>query len=72
VGTGLGFANVLGFGEERTVVAPGFFDLELQLSWVFKPWLKFFLNGYNLLNAGDADFNPRPPRGLLAGATLEY
>jgi outer membrane receptor for ferrienterochelin and colicins len=72
VGTGLGFANVLGFGEERVVQAPGYFDLEVQITWVFKPWLKFFLNGYNLLNAGDADFNPRPPRGLLAGATLEY
>jgi outer membrane receptor for ferrienterochelin and colicins len=72
VGSGLGLANVLGFGESRTVMAPGFFDLELQLTWVFKPWLKFFINGYNLLNAGDADFNPRPPRGFVGGASLEY
>ncbi|MBE2251332.1 MAG: TonB-dependent receptor [Myxococcus sp.] len=72
VGSGLGFANVLGFGETRTVYAAGYFDLEAQVTWVFKPWLKFFVNGYNLLNAGDADFNPRPPRGLLAGATMEY
>lgn len=72
VGSGLGFANVLGFGETRTVMAPGYVDLELQLTWVFKPWLKFFLNGFNLLNAGDADFNPRPPRGFLGGATVEY
>ena len=50
VGSGLGFANVLGFGETRTVMAPGYVDLELQLTWVFKPWLKFFLNGFNLLN----------------------
>lgn len=72
VGSGLGFANVLGFGETRTVMAPGYFDLEVQITWVFKPWLKFFVNGYNLLNAGDADFNPRPPRGAVAGAMLEY
>lgn len=72
VGTGLGFANVLGFGETRTVLAPGFVDLEAQVTWVFKPWLKFFVNGFNLLNAGDADFNPRPPRGVVGGATLEY
>ncbi len=72
VGSGLGFANVLGFGETRTVQAPGYFDLEVQVTWTFKPWLKLFVNGYNLLNAGDADFNPRPPRGALAGVSLEY
>jgi outer membrane receptor for ferrienterochelin and colicins len=72
VGSGLGFANVLGFGETRTVQAPGYVDLEVQITWTFKPWLKFMLNGSNLLNAGDADFNPRPPRGLLAGVSVEY
>lgn len=72
VGTGLGFANVLGFGETRTVLAPGYFDLEVQITWVFKSWMRFFINGFNLLNAGDADFNPRPPRGVVGGVTLEY
>ncbi|MDP3498739.1 MAG: TonB-dependent receptor [Myxococcales bacterium] len=72
VGTGLGFANVLGFGETRTVQAPGYFDLEVQVTWALRQWFKIFLNGYNLLNAGDADFNPRPPRGALAGVSLEY
>lgn len=72
VGSGLGFANVLGTGETRTVIAPGYLDLEAQLTWVFRSWLRFSVNGFNLLNAGDADFNPRPPRGLLAGVTVEY
>lgn len=70
-GTGLGFANVLGF-EEATLIAPAYVDLEAQLTYTVKPWLKLFVNGYNLLNAGDADFNPRPPRGVIGGVTLEY
>jgi outer membrane receptor for ferrienterochelin and colicins len=70
-GTGLGFANVLGF-EEATIIAPGYVDLEAQLAWTFRSWLKVFLNGYNLLNSGDQNFNPRPPRGVIGGVTLEY
>lgn len=70
-GTGLGFANVLGF-EEATIIAPGYVDLEAQVTWTFRSWLKIFVNGYNLLNSGDQNFNPRPPRGVIGGVTLEY
>jgi outer membrane receptor for ferrienterochelin and colicins len=31
-----------------------------------------FVSGYNLLNAGDPRFNPRPPRGVLGGVQWEY
>jgi outer membrane receptor for ferrienterochelin and colicins len=72
VGSGLGFANVLGFGEDRTVWTPSFVDLEAQVTYVFRSWLKIFVNGYNLLNAGDQNYNPRPPRGVLGGVQLEY
>ena len=71
LGTGLGFANVLGLGEDRVIMAPGYFDLEAQLTYVFAPWGKVFVNGYNLLNSGDQDFNPRPPRGVIGGVQLE-
>ncbi len=64
--------NVLGFGDATTVQAPAYVDLELQVTWVFRSWLKVFVNGYNLLNNGDATFNPRPPRGVLGGVHLEY
>ncbi len=72
VGPGLGFANVLGFGEERVVWAPAYFDLEAQVTYTFRGWLKVFVNGYNLLNQGDQNFTPRPPRGVLGGVQLEY
>ena len=71
LGSGLGFANVLGLGEERIVWAPGYFDLEAQLTYVFRAWLKVFVNGYNLFNAGDQDYNPRPPRGIIGGIQVE-
>jgi outer membrane receptor for ferrienterochelin and colicins len=71
LGSGLGFANVLGLGEERVVYAPGYFDLEAQLTYVFRAWLKVFVNGYNLFNSGDQDFNPRPPRGVIGGVQVE-
>ena len=71
VGTGLGFANVLGLGEERVVMAPSYFDLEAQLTYVFRSWLRVFVNGYNLFNSGDQDFNPRPPRGVIGGVQVE-
>lgn len=71
LGSGLGFANVLGLGEERTVQAPSYFDLEAQLTYVFRSWLRVFVNGYNLLNSGDQDFNPRPPRGVIGGIQVE-
>lgn len=70
-GSGLGFANVLGF-EEATLIAPAYVDLEAQVNWAIRPWLKVFVNAYNLLNSGDQNFNPRPPRGILGGVTLEY
>ena len=70
-GSGLGFANVLGLGAERTIIAPGYFDLEAQLTYVFRSWLRVFVNGYNLLNSGDQDFNPRPPRGVIGGLQVE-
>ncbi|MBL9038294.1 MAG: TonB-dependent receptor [Archangium sp.] len=72
VGSGLGFANVLGFGEDRVVWAPAYVDLEAQLSYAVLRWLKVFVNGYNLLNQGDQSFTPRPPRGVLGGVTMEY
>ncbi len=71
IGSGLGFANVLGLGVERVVLAPSYFDLEAQLTYVFRAWLKVFVNGYNLLNSGDQDFNPRPPRGIIGGIQVE-
>ena len=71
VGQGLGFANVLGLGEERVVYAPGYFDLEAQVGYAVRPWAKVIVNGYNLLNAGDQDFNPRPPRGVLGGLQVD-
>lgn len=70
-GSGLGFANVLGLGAERTIIAPSYFDLEAQLTYVFRSWLRVFVNGYNLLNSGDQDFNPRPPRGVIGGIQVE-
>ncbi len=72
VGPGLGFANVLGYGDERVVWAPAYFDLEAQVTYTVRSWLKVFVNGYNLLNAGDQSFTPRPPRGVLGGVQLEY
>lgn len=71
LGTGLGFANVLGLGEDRVIYAPAYLDLEAQLTWVFASWGRVFVNGYNLLNAGDQDLNPRPPRGVIGGVQLE-
>ena len=59
-------------GDEEEVWAPGFFDLEAQVSYRFKAGFTFFVNGYNLLNAGNQQFNPRPPRGVLGGVQWEY
>lgn len=69
-GSGLGFANVLGYGEERVLLAPAYVDLEVQLTYT-RGFFKVFVNGYNLLNSGDKDFNPRPPRGVIGGLQLE-
>lgn len=69
-GSGLGFANVLGFGEERVIMAPGYVDLDFQITYS-RYFFKLFINGYNLLNAGDQNFNPRPPRGVIGGVQLE-
>lgn len=71
-GSGLGFANVLGgTGEDKVIIAPGYFDLEVQVTYVFAQWGRVFVNAYNLLNSGDQDFNPRPPRGIIGGVQLE-
>jgi outer membrane receptor for ferrienterochelin and colicins len=70
VGDGLGFANVLGFGDDRVVYAKGYVDLEFQLTYT-RWFFKIFVNGYNLLNSGDQQFNPRPPRGILGGVQLD-
>ena len=71
-GSGIGFANVLGgTGDDRVIIAPGYFDLELQVTYVFRQWGRVFVNAYNLLNSGDQDFNPRPPRGIIGGIQLE-
>ncbi len=75
VGAGLGFGagNILGATEnERVVWAPAYFDLEAQVTYTIRSWVKVFVNGYNLLNAGDHNFTPRPPRGVLGGVQLEY
>jgi outer membrane receptor for ferrienterochelin and colicins len=72
VGSGLGLANVLEGGGERTVYGAAYLDLEAQIAYSFRRWLKVFVNGYNLAQAGDEDFNPRPPRGVLGGVQLEY
>ena len=69
---GFDFANVLGgTGDDRVIIAPGYFDLELQVTYVFRQWGRVFVNAYNLLNSGDQDFNPRPPRGIIGGIQLE-
>jgi outer membrane receptor for ferrienterochelin and colicins len=70
LGSGFGFANVLGFGEDRIVYADGYVDLEFTLTYT-RSFYKVFVNGYNLLNAGDQQFNPRPPRGIIGGIQLE-
>jgi outer membrane receptor for ferrienterochelin and colicins len=69
---GGGITNVLGFGEEQRVWAPSYFDLEAQVSYRLGGGFEVFVNGYNLLNAGDQQFNPRPPRGVLGGVQWEY
>ncbi len=72
VGAGFGFANVLTPGvDDPVVMAAGYFDLEAQLTYTFRSWLRVFVNGYNLLNSGDQNFNPRPPRGVIGGVMLE-
>jgi outer membrane receptor for ferrienterochelin and colicins len=68
---GGGVTNVLGFGEATTAWAPAYVDLELQLTYT-RAWFKAFINAYNLLNQGDAQFNPRPPIGVLGGIQVEY
>ncbi len=70
--SGLGFANVLGFGREGVLRAPAYFDLEVQVTYVWRQWLRVFVNGSNLLNSGDQNFNPRPPRGVMGGVMVEY
>lgn len=70
VGVASGYANVLGLGSDQTVMAPGYFDLEAQLSYTWR-WFRVFVNGYNLLNSGDQSYNPRPPRGVIGGLQVD-
>ena len=67
-----GMANVIGFGDETEVHTPAYFDLEAQVNYQVGWGFGLFVNGYNLLNAGDQQFNPRPPRGVLGGVRWEY
>jgi outer membrane receptor for ferrienterochelin and colicins len=64
--------NVIGLGEEREVWAPAYFDLEAHVTYRVRGGFDVFINAYNLLNAGDQQFNPRPPRGVLGGVQWEY
>ena len=73
LGVGGGIANVLGSGEDTATGAPAFVDLEAQVTYRFpRSGIELFVNGYNLLNAGDQQFNPRPPRGVLGGIQWDY
>ncbi|WP_158501769.1 TonB-dependent siderophore receptor [Vitiosangium sp. GDMCC 1.1324] len=72
LGSDGGMANVLGFGEEQRVWSPAYFDLEAKVAYRLRSGFEVFVNGYNLLNAGDQQFNPRPPRGVLGGVQWEY
>jgi outer membrane receptor for ferrienterochelin and colicins len=72
LGVGGGMANVLGAGEDTRVWAPAYVDLEAQVSYRFRTGIELLVNGYNLLDAGDQQFNPRPPRGVLGGIQWEY
>jgi outer membrane receptor for ferrienterochelin and colicins len=72
LGSDGGMANVLGFGDEELVRTPSYFDLEAQVTYRLQRGFEVFVNGYNLLNAGDQQFNPRPPRGVLGGVQWEY
>jgi outer membrane receptor for ferrienterochelin and colicins len=65
---GSGNANSIELGTKQ--IAPAYVDLEVQLTYS-RYFFKIFINGYNLLNAGDAVFNPRPPRGVIGGVMLE-
>ena len=47
-------------------------DLEAQISWTFRDWLRVFVTGFNLLNAGDATYLPKPPRGVTGGLEVRY
>ncbi len=59
-------------GVEETKWVRAYVDLEAQLSWTFRDWLRLYVNGFNLLNAGDAVYLPRPPRGVLGGIEVRY
>ncbi len=71
-GSGTAFIGDLGAGDARTVWAPAYVDLEAQITYTVRSWIKVFVNGYNLLNQGDHTFTPRPPRGVLGGVQVEY
>ncbi len=72
LGVAGGMANVLGYGEEQEVWAPSYFDLEASVTYKLRSGFEVFVTGYNLLNVGDQQFNPRPPRGVLGGVQWEY
>lgn len=59
-------------GATELVWARPYVDLEVNLTYTFREWLKVFVNGYNLLNSGDARFLTRPPIGVFGGVQLQY
>jgi outer membrane receptor for ferrienterochelin and colicins len=59
-------------GVEETKWVKGYVDLEATISWTFRDWLRLYVNGFNLTNAGDAVYLPRPPRGVLGGVEVRY
>jgi outer membrane receptor for ferrienterochelin and colicins len=69
-GSSAGAVNVIGDGSTATIMSPGYVDLDLQLTYT-RYFFKIFFNASNLLNSGDANYNPRPPRTLVAGLQVE-
>lgn len=61
-----------GDGVEDTVWTDPYVDLEAQISWTFRDWVRVFVTGFNLLNAGDATYLPKPPRGVTGGLEVRY
>ncbi|MBX7101475.1 MAG: TonB-dependent receptor, partial [Myxococcaceae bacterium] len=61
-----------GDGLEETQWAKTFADLDVTAGYTFREWLRFFVTGYNLFNAGDVQYLPRPPRGVIGGVQVNY
>jgi outer membrane receptor for ferrienterochelin and colicins len=59
-------------GVDEVVWAKPFVDLEVTAGYTFREWLRVFVTGYNLTNAGDVLYLPRPPRGVVGGVQVTY